>query len=796
MSKHHQAFRAKTLTLAFLSVLSVDATAGDLAFSGNLLDISGASATTIASNGIASRVTGVPKTSGIGIPSISFELTQASMPQNGTYSFRVGVVIDDDNSIRRIEAMIATVNIAVNGSSLSASIPSGTALRVLGRNTVFTVEMNTTNPSSGGPISVSGGNISFDADSFIQKIADSNASLESIINDFGNDTHYTYQIIAQQTAGPEDLRLGTLAGATFNALPCMSPSEQVFELNNALASSFSLGFGLQGQFSITGATGQPGASPTPFTGVCVEPPVADDSVAGRTNAVSSAANAVVIPSSGPLSAQSLATLTDTLTLGLTLANQTASELAGAGVSAATTLSALESMVAPLQLAGQALGRGNNIDASSLTAMLDGISASIAALRTNTTLDSAQKARLADLTNSLISANSALVTSTYTDTQRDSLHSSSQNLLEQALLSGATLSSTTLAAAQSLSEALAAGYIGASQTHTGLTIDFNNNSQATNLIRNNKFILDGILRFSPTLNHLSPVDSALMQTSLEHLGLNSLEASNLIANLASNLIDPSRLTLDNSLSINLTTLLQSPFANSSVSYDSASARILVLSSGSTLSLQATALKLVPNAVPNGLSILANGQWLIVSNGIAIELTPTPLDSLGFYAALSGASLPITLASNGSMNIDLGSGASFSAITNFDYLTLANSDCGALSLTAPTGDPQSSDYRYELHCANGATQRLLPYMFNPSLYVLASSAGYNMTTDLATGILTIQGLGSFKPSYFVEPLTAADDAFLDANAATPGLAFRAAQLNTDSIVDFEMITPQGKQNLFGL
>ncbi|MDX1492359.1 MAG: hypothetical protein R3332_13845 [Pseudohongiellaceae bacterium] len=779
------------LATAVAALLNCTAYAGDLNLSNNLLQVSNINSD-VSSVGIASRVTGVPKTTGIGIPDISFELTTASAPVDGTYSFRVGVVIDDDNSVRRIEAMIAQLNLAITNGAIDGSIPTGTALRVIGRNTDFTVEMNTTNPATDGPISVSGGAINFDAASFIQKIADTNAGLEDIINDFGSDTHYSYQIVAQQTGGPEDLRIGTVTGSSFAALPCINSGAEVFEINNSIAPSFSKAFGIQGQFSISGAAGVPGPAPSQFSATCVEGSSGTSTLDQATSSLAALSNSIVVPPSAALDQDALDSLQQALSSALALTELAAAET----TDTSAALSALEALLSPLEIASIALERGNNLELSSLTTLLDALSASITALSNTHSLNSIELDRISSLNNNVLASASAAATIATQLDQQASLHSSYQGLLRNALAAGASLSSDTLQYAQSLSETLATHYINASALNTGISIDFNNESQAIELARNNNFIKDALLRYSLDISTLAPLPSSAAQSALQSLGLDEATAASIAQNISNSLLSPGDLSLDNSLNIDLSTLLSSAFSNTSVSYDATTGQIQLLGNDSRLSLQAHRLVLAPATLGSGLSILANGHWLITNNGLGIELSPLALDSLPFYSALEQALLPMNVNADGSINVDLGNGIRFSGIFSFNYLPLGSSQCQDFTLTAPQGDEHDPDYRYQIDCASGASQTLLPYMFTQGLYEFGSSTGFNMSTDLGSGIFTIEGFGQFKPSYLVHSPSAADLEFLQLHQSAQGVAFRAGFFNEDEVLDFEMISANGKQTLFGL
>lgn len=126
----------------------------------------------------------------------------------------------------------------------------------------------------------------------------------------------------------------------------------------------------------------------------------------------------------------------------------------------------------------------------------------------------------------------------------------------------------------------------------------------------------------------------------------------------------------------------------------------------------------------------------------------------------------------------------------------SSCGAVSVTSPTSNPVAADYAFVVKCANGPSQRVTPIADNVKFYATIANAGLNVSTDRNTGIITINTVGKFKPSFFVTPLTAADSTYLTANKNSDGIAFRATNANGDGKMDYEIISADGKQLMYGL
>lgn len=287
---------SRIIVAGMFAGLGVYSHAADFSLQNNQLtitgggDSSGFSATpAISSDGIVGVVNNVPTSDGVGIPNFSFTLISGAVP-DGTYSFRVGVTIDDDNTQRRVEAVIHQLNLVVTGGDIDGTIPAGQDLNLLAQNGdgSLTVNANVTNESQNGPVEINDGTITFNAERLIERIRDKHPQFDTIIlEEFDDPAHYTYRIVAQQTGGPELLRFGT--GPTFEPFPRIqsvcaddtaSQTSNVFTINSSQFSNFfTSAYAVQGQFNVVGAT--PGAGlppPTPFSEDCggdVPPPDPD-----------------------------------------------------------------------------------------------------------------------------------------------------------------------------------------------------------------------------------------------------------------------------------------------------------------------------------------------------------------------------------------------------------------------------------------------------------------------------------------------------------------------------------------
>jgi hypothetical protein len=239
------------------------------------------------------------------------------------------------------------------------------------------------------------------------------------------------------------------------------------------------------------------------------------------------------------------------------------------------------------------------------------------------------------------------------------------------------------------------------------------------------------------------------------------------------------------------------ANSvSVRVDSITNQVTISLPGETYVGTVAGVRAVPASVPTGVRFNADGSALIINRGFAIEIAPAPIDLVKFVNAVERAGFPFRMSSNGLITLQVGSGERFSGAFAYDNLTGRDlSTCGALSFTEPTGALNSAGYAFGVRCANGASQRVVPFIESASFEDSVRAFGLTPSTDRNTGFVTIPTVGVFKPNFFVLQRTPAEQAFYTANKDSFGNAVQYLDANGDGKLDVRLITATGTQLLFG-
>lgn len=789
----------KIVLAGLLTGLGVYANAGELTLTSGQVTVGGATAT-VASTGLVTKVDNVATTNK-GIPNFSFNAVPSNIA-NGTYSFKIGVVLDDDNSRSRIELYIPKMDITINNNVVTTGqLDTSQQVRVLvndqgtgAASTDTLINALVTIPSA-TLIGVTNGAFSFNMGTLLTSIAANNNSIQTILNNITGSAvarHYTYRIVVQQT-GTSEVRLGV--GSTFAAFPRVqttceantaSQSNAVFTLSsNLLAAQFTAAYGLQGQYNVTGAAGSAGSAPSAFTENCAvatggtTTPVT--TVTQETTQLSQTISNIVVPT-GEVTTAVVQQIDTAVASGGQLAENTLTLLTSttAPLPTDTALTSLTTVNQALTLAGTATQQGGT--AVNTAAAVDTISdianaLAVVATRTLTTTQVTQINTLA--LNTLSSATNLVATGASTTQILNIVQASSNILAQAATASGKVVSDAVVTQIKELTAKAVTGVIANLPAAATAGVNLSNQAAVQTLMQSNPVVLKAALSASAALPEGTSITVGSVQFTVAQLIALSLGGGTSTT--------PALQGGGNFLAAT---------TGYTVTTDSVSGNMTLSSATEKYVAAKPVSRLVSAAVPTGISYLPNGTAVLVGNGVATELAPTAFDSAGFRTAVTAAGFQLTYRDNGTIAIALGSGGDrFSGAFGFDNLGTATS-CGAMTITPPTGSPASAGYAFVVNCANGPKQRVTPIADNELFYTTVGNAGLNARTDRNTGIITIATVGRFKPSFFVTPLLAADQTFFNANKNADNVALRARDANGDGRTDYDVISSTGVQVFYGM
>jgi len=552
----------------------------------------------------------------------------------------------------------------------------------------------------------------------------------------------------------------------------------------------------------------PVASPTPSP---TPSPTAVVTVAGLQDELSK----ITITVGAPVTEAVVEQLTTALGNTASLARQTLENLPEGTAGVDLALSALNTMGSALTLSGTAQLQGAQLQQSSVVSSLSSVASVLEAMGTRTeTITETQRVAVQTFTQVTVSSSASLINSTSTPDQLVQLVAATSAVINAAASAGAQLS-TELA---SQTEQLVTKAIQAGVTSFSAGIDPSDARQVQALLRSNPDALDFAIAASVAVTSRLKANSTQIETELSNRGV-AAELSESLGTVLDAVSNPDGVTVGgvNATETLLAALTQfltggsaaalanvlgglSLYTVSSngvqIEVDPLTGSLIIMAPGERYVGSAVSIRLVSGNMPQGISYMRDGRALVVANGLAIEIAPTPADIVGFASAVRSAGFTFSLRSNGGVEIALGNGEFFSGAVAYDNLGAANGACGTISFLAPQGALTAADYAFRMQCGNGVTQRIVPFVHDNAFYSAMADTGAPATTDRNTGYVTLSGLGRFKPGFFVSPLSSAEAQLLAAPANARGVALQTRDVNGDGMNDLVLLSSRGAQPLYGV
>ncbi len=809
---------------------------------------------TFGSDGVVEHIPNVPLSSEVGIPSFSFNLVNNNVAP-GTYEFRVGVIFDRRDNQSRLETKIERLIITVGaGGTVTGSIPSASNdLVVLARPAGggVTYSATLTNAANNGPVILSGSNVTFSATRLIDRISNLSSLVKDVVlEEFDDPATYDYQIIVDQQSGPATIRFTTTSDA---ALPTVNGSS-IFVLNpgtGTLGSQFTDAYSVTGSFTVAGPGPSPSSTPSPSPAAPVVEEASPSPSPAASPSASPSPSSTPIPSPSPTpppvnlgtALENLGSTTGTLNQILedgiegsdpsVLINLTSDVLSNS-VNVTDNLqfqllagqTTVQEALTALDTAGNGFavvstvssGTGDSVvNANLISQSLDGFANVINAISSsnnNAPLSQTVLTQVTTFAESKLTSTAQLIKDDTPPADVEKVMASTTALLNATLSTGAPLSQALVTSAVTVALKAVQSVLPDLASSLGLgTVDFSNPTAVTTLLQSEPAALSSAINTSPAVTSRTSADEERSTAALQSSGVNPETAARIFASLSAAVSNTDGVRVGNtSATTSLLNALARAFgvaANASlqeglnflsatsfaVVVDPVTGALRVNTATESYSATSTATRLVPSVVPEGVSYLADGRAVAVADGVAVELAPAAADLLSFAAAVELAGFPATFRNNGTIALALGGNQRFSGAFAYDNIAGKSGECGAVSFQNPTGAVNAANYTFKMTCANGIQQNIVPFIDNAAFYSALSSAGLTVRTDRNTGALTIGNTGRFKPSFFVTPLSTADQAFLTQNG-TNGFAFRAKDANGDGRMDYEVISSTGVQLLYAM
>lgn len=772
---------------------------------------------TIGSNGIIGQFTNVPVEGGLGIPTFSFTIVTDNS-SNGTFQYEVAVVIDDDNSSRRLEAKISNLQITVNNGTITGAIPAQN-LTFGGRNSANTFSLTGTLANQSlNNVTLSGGTLTFDAEEVLDKLKASGAAWTSIVDEFNGAGHYTYAIFVRQVS-TLNTRFGTKSGTTFTELPCANSSDLLARFDH-VSPVGAPAFALQGQFSVTGASGSAGSAPTPYSGTCTvsagggggtgsgggtTPPPADNNTDDDVEEIEDIVDDILIPGEGEIDDSTITAVDNAATAAISLATQLVTNINSSSVTTTAAKSqavkALATVSKVVQITGNATGASSD-PAKAAATRAKGV-------ETVKGVASVLKALDSKLNKTDSSGNKA---DTLTQVEKDAVKTATRTTVVSTLklLTGNAPKTEKVAVAQSLGEILSA------TLNLGLTLDDEDTAtmlDAADAAADEGDDTDDALDKSVPIKPRPVLPPA--STIAQNLGVSTEQANAVLVELAK-AINPSDVVVGGKSAAE--TLLDGLLAAlgsipGGSNYDPDNGNTTVTIGGNSNSEQlarvssterdiparAVSANVVSSSFPDGIRVRGNGSVVLTSDRIATIMVPAPYDPVNFYADLTSLGT-VTTGDDGSINIDKRAfPVNFNFSGTFDYTgTITGGDPVAKTrLNEPESgaDESDLDYIYTVTFRDGTRQRMQPYIDAQAFVNSVRARNLTVYTNRNTGIVTVNGK-QFRPSYFLDPHSTATMSFWNDKKDAFGIAYRPIDVNEDGIVDYQIITEDGVQVAYGI
>ena len=786
-------------------------------------------------NGVIAPIVNVPNFGPLSMPAFSFGLDRAGEfaytlgtgTPTSSYRFRAGMVIDDPLSDRRLELDIPEVTMDIGSDgTLTGTIPPQN-FNVWGRSadgqTVAAASLPINNS-----ISFNENTFQFDADVFIERIQSGGgllAGVRNVINTIeARGATFNYSLVLKQVKDRDgdgndenpnepDVVLGSNPGDSFTPFPTVAAGAgaadgfagYVDNRENPLNALYADGYRLTGQVSFVAAsTGPVVPGPTdpgptgPGGGGAVPPPALPDNAITANDQLTEAITGIdlsQIPDDGVIDPDMVASINNVLEDAGALADLVSAELDSGDLSASESIDSLATLSDATELAGAAIQAGAEIETATVTGIIDGI-ADVIDVLDDTTLSPALMNAVQATAQSTLAAVADLVADDAEPDDTEAILDSASALVNAVVVldPDTALTEDFKATAQSLAESVLQKALDdiAAGLGQGDDVTFTDSASTQALLAENPTLLDRVLEVSSiSLTGTTPLDATATQSAIEEAGVSPAGAEALTTDL-NQFVIPTGVAIEIDDQANdVVALLNDVLLDAGITAaaDSTTGSIGFAFDSGAIEAFVTDVAIVPDSVPEGVFIKPDGSAVIIEDGVAISVAPSPAEPIEFVAAIESVGegeYTTTIRDNGAIALtDTLTGYVFNGTFSFDSIVSAE-PVAETFFTFPEGnDPADPAYRFSVTFENGSTQPLLPMIAAPQFYDSLSAQGFDIQTNRSTGVI-ITDRARFRPYYFSRPATSFEILFLNGNADEFGVAYIPTDANGDGIEDFIVIT----------
>ena len=818
--------------------LTVTRKGPELGITNNMLTVTDTAAgfeqtVAIGSTGVIAPIVNVPNFGPLSMPAFSFGLdslgefaytlgTGSPTVSSSSYRFRAGMVIDEPGSMRRLELDIPEVTMEIGSDgTLTGTIPPQ-HFNVWGRSADGQTVAAASLPINPG-ISFNDNTFQFDADVFIERIQSGGgllAGVRNVINTIeARGATFDYSLVLKQVKDPAnseepDIAFGSDPGASFVAFPTVADDateaegfagfEQLRDATgnptteSPLNALYAGGYRLTGQVSFVAASTVVPVVPGGEGGATIPPPVLPDNAVTANDQLTEAITGIdlsQIPDDGVIDPDMVASINNVLEDAGALADLVSAELDSGDISASESIDSLATLSDAAALAGAAIQAGAEIETATVTGIIDGI-ADVIDVLDDTTLSPALMNAVQATAQSTLAAVADLVADDAEPAATEAILDSASALVNAVVVldPDTALAEDLKATAQSLAESVLRKALDdiAAGLGQGDDVTFTDSASTQALLAENPTLLDEVLEVSAiSLTGTTPLDATATQSAIEEAGVSPAGAEALTADL-NQFVIPTGVAIEIDDQANdVVALLNNVLLDAGITAaaDSTTGSIGFAFDSGAIEAFVTDVAIVPDSVPEGVFIKPDGSAVIIEDGVAISVAPSPAEPIEFVAAIESVGegeYTTAIRDNGAIALtDTLTGYVFNGTFSFDSI-VSEEPVAETFFTFPEGnDPADPAYRFSVTFENGSTQPLLPMIAAPQFYDSLSAQGFDIQTDRSTGVI-ITDRARFRPDYFSRPATSFEILFLNGNADEFGVAYIPTDANGDGIEDFIVIT----------